>query len=144
MRLKISKNNNYQWTRHSLYKMKQYNLSAQRVSRVIRHPERIEKGIVKNTVAAMQPTSKKIKNGKNIWNQEVWVMYQCSQKAVVWTDSFPVFENSHSSVRGLFSQNEKRNSKSKIKIISAWRYPGMSPKKNPIPNEILREIKNII
>jgi hypothetical protein len=32
----------------------------------------------------------------------------------------------------------------KIKIISAWRYPGKSPKNNPIPEEILNEIKSLI
>ncbi len=31
-----------------------------------------------------------------------------------------------------------------IKIITAWRYPGKSPARNPIPQEILDEIKNII
>ncbi len=31
-----------------------------------------------------------------------------------------------------------------IKIISAWRYPGKSPERDPIPAEILREIRNII
>ncbi|GIW65182.1 MAG: hypothetical protein KatS3mg093_161 [Candidatus Parcubacteria bacterium] len=29
-----------------------------------------------------------------------------------------------------------------IKIISAWRYPGISPAINPIPEEIIRELKN--
>lgn len=28
-----------------------------------------------------------------------------------------------------------------LKIISAWRYPGMSPQANPIPVEILEELK---
>ena len=31
-----------------------------------------------------------------------------------------------------------------IKIISAWRYPGISPKRDPIPSGILAEIKDII
>jgi hypothetical protein len=30
--------------------------------------------------------------------------------------------------------------KNKLKIISAWRYPGVSPKRNPIPEDILAEI----
>jgi len=35
---------------------------------------------------------------------------------------------------------------SKIRIISAWRYPGISPKGQPppIPEDILEELKNII
>lgn len=28
-----------------------------------------------------------------------------------------------------------------IKIISAWRYPGQSPQSNPIPDEIIEELK---
>jgi len=32
----------------------------------------------------------------------------------------------------------------KLKIISAWRYPGKSPKNNPIPEEILKEIRSLI
>ena len=31
-----------------------------------------------------------------------------------------------------------------IKIITAWRYPGKSPARNPIPKEILDEIKAIV
>lgn len=31
-----------------------------------------------------------------------------------------------------------------IKIITAWRYPGKSPSRNPIPQEILDEIKLLI
>ena len=37
----------------------------------------------------------------------------------------------------------KNSANRKICIISAWRYPGVSPKKNPIPNEILRELEEI-
>ena len=34
--------------------------------------------------------------------------------------------------------------KKQIKIISAWRYPGKSPARNPIPPDILREIRSIL
>lgn len=33
-----------------------------------------------------------------------------------------------------------QKSKKGLKIISAWRYPGKSPKQNPIPSEILQEL----
>ena len=39
---------------------------------------------------------------------------------------------------------EIRSEKPKIKIITAWRYPGKSPERDPIPAEVLREIRNII
>lgn len=32
----------------------------------------------------------------------------------------------------------------KLKIISAWRYPGRAPERDPVPVEILREIRNIL
>ena len=32
----------------------------------------------------------------------------------------------------------------KIKIISTWRYPGKSPAKNPIPQEILEEVRGLL
>lgn len=32
----------------------------------------------------------------------------------------------------------------KIKVITAWRYPGKSPARDPIPAEVLREIKSIL
>ena len=31
--------------------------------------------------------------------------------------------------------------KSKYKIISAWRYPGVSPKRNAVPEEIMEEVR---
>ena len=31
-----------------------------------------------------------------------------------------------------------------IKIISAWRYPGKSPERDPIPSDILREIQLLV
>ncbi len=92
----------YLWTKHSLYKMRHYGLSQQRIKRVIRHPQRIEEAIVPNMIGVMQ-TNK---------DHEIWAMYQIANKA--------------------------------IRIITAWRYPGKSPGRNPIPQEILDEIKSII
>ena len=34
-----------------------------------------------------------------------------------------------------------QKSKDGLKIISAWRYPGKSPAENPIPREIIEELK---
>ncbi|MBI4099224.1 DUF4258 domain-containing protein [Candidatus Parcubacteria bacterium] len=31
-----------------------------------------------------------------------------------------------------------------IKIITAWRYPGESPKRNPVPENILREVRALL
>jgi len=121
MQYKVPKNTEkHEWTQHALVKMRQYGLTAQRVLRVVKSPQRVEEGIVKNTIAVMQPTSMRTRNGKRTWTREIWAMYQIKGK----------------------SKNEKRKSfgAQKIRLISAWRYPGVSPKRDPIPAEILREL----
>ena len=50
------------------------------------------------------------------------------------TTNNPQREKSQNSQLGnLINQSE-------LKIISAWRYPGVSPERDPIPADILREI----
>jgi len=125
----------YFWTTHSIYKMRQYGLSEQKIRNVIKSPFRKEEGIVKNTVAAMQPVSSKLDGKKKIWKQEIWVMYQI-RKA----------ENPKSEIRNpkQFLKFKIQNfANQQIRIISAWRYPGVSPKRNPIPEEIIRELSEL-
>ncbi len=31
-----------------------------------------------------------------------------------------------------------------IRVITAWRYPGRSPERNPVPEEILREVRELL
>ena len=122
MQFKIPKNTEkYEWTQHAVHKMKQYGLTAQRILRVVKNPQRTEEGIVKNTIAVMQPTSLSTKNGKRVWTREIWAMYQVKSK--------------------IKNQRSKIFETQKIRIISAWRYPGVSPKRNPIPDDILRELE---
>jgi hypothetical protein len=121
MQFKAPKNTEkYEWTQHAAFKMKQYGLTAQRILRVVKNPQRTEVGIVKNTIAVMQPASLRTKDGKRTWSQEIWAMYQIKRKV----------------------QNAKCKtiSNHKLRIISSWRYPGVSPKRDPIPEEILREL----
>jgi len=33
---------------------------------------------------------------------------------------------------------------SQLRVITAWRYPGKSPERNPIPEEILREVRTVL
>lgn len=121
--LKAGKSGRYQFTLHSEYKMREYHLSRQRVIRIIRSPHRTETGIVENTVAVMQPASTKRVNGKETWSQELWVMYKVMGQEKLTK-----------------SRLEKALNQSELKIISAWRYPGVSPERDPIPSEILQEI----
>jgi len=117
MNFNIPKNDSkYWWTQHAVRKMAFYGLSADRVKRTVRNPKRVEDGVAENTIAVMQPGTNPKKPS------EVWVMYQQKEQNVK-----------------LKTQNLGR----KI-IISAWRYPGVSPvgKKIPIPADILEELKN--
>ncbi|MFA5994694.1 MAG: hypothetical protein WC823_07090 [Parcubacteria group bacterium] len=126
MQIKVPKNNDrYFWTLHSVEKMRFYGLSEQKVLGIIRRPQRKEEGIVKNTVAVMQPVSPKTdKDGKISWKTEIWAMYQVKKNKG----------------RKNLSELQRLLFREQLKIISAWRYPGISPEHNPIPEEILREI----
>lgn len=100
------------WTNHSKQKMRYYRLSENRVKRVLRRPVRVEEGIAPDTLAAMQFS------GTKKHPTEIWVMYVIIKS----------------------TKHEARNSK--LRVISTWRYPGVTPKgQRPlIPEDILREL----
>jgi hypothetical protein len=104
---------NILWTNHAKGKIIYYQLSENRVKKVLRNPNRIEKGIALNTLAVMQIAGTK----KN--PTEIWVMYQTAKSKIYGE---------------------------KIRIISAWRYPGTSPKREPpqIPQDALDELARVI
>ena len=144
----------YIWTRHSQWKMKQYALSEQRIKRVMRNPERVEKSIVPGMIASMQATG----SAKNRY--EIWVMYELikysrmekilsleekihsiskwntPQKTLSPAQIFREKRRQEHRERQIMSENTKI-----LRIISAWKYPGESPKKDPIPDFILEEIQ---
>jgi hypothetical protein len=113
------------WTEHSKIKMRQYGLSKQKLLGILYRPERKEKGIVPGTTAVMKTNKiffkeKKI-TLKNAWSRpkrapgEIWLMYK----------------------------DTKSHQMGRIrKIISAWRYPGVSKpgEEIPIPEDIRNEI----
>ena len=121
MRFKIPRNTEkYEWTQHAIIKMRHYGLTAQRILRVVKNPQRVEEGVAVNTIAVMQPASTRVKNGKRTWSSEIWAMYQIKGKSKI--------------------EERKNFGTPRIRLISAWRYPGVSPKRNPIPDDILREL----
>lgn len=114
MNFKFPKNDaQYHWTSHVMGKMVFYGLSPERIKRIIRNPERSEKGIAPDTIAVMQPNKKlsSLRGKPSSWKEEIWTMYA-------------------------------RRGQKKI-IITAWRYPGKSPIREavPIPAEILAELR---
>lgn len=140
MQRKAPKNSDrFQWTQHSIMKMQLYGLSEQKVLGIIRRPKRKEEGIVKNTVAVMQPISPKIGvKGETTWKTEIWAMYQLCRAQKSKVQRLKSKENENSIFQKLPNNNQK------LKIISAWRYPGVSPRNNPIPEDILREISQSV
>ncbi|MFH1036690.1 MAG: hypothetical protein V1756_01300 [Patescibacteria group bacterium] len=104
------------WTNHSKEKMRYYRLSDKRVLAVLRRPGRKEEGIAPGTVAAMQPT------GTKKHPTELWMMHQTI-------------------TRKFRGQRQK-----KIKIISAWRYPGITPVgvRPLIPEDTMEHLDDII
>ncbi|HPW34598.1 MAG TPA: hypothetical protein PK367_02455 [Candidatus Paceibacterota bacterium] len=119
----------YIWTKHAEFKMKFWQLSESRVRRVIHSPLRVEEGIAPDTVAMMQPVSYKTKGGVRSWNQEIWVMVSKNQK-----------EKNKNKDNKKERENDK-NKNSSVRIISAWRYPGVTKPGAPLPQEIINEIK---
>ncbi len=119
-----------EFTAHARYKMTQYGLSEQKVRGIIHRPKRTEVGVMPQAVAMMQPVSPKVVDGKEVWKQEIWVMF--------------IKKGTGRRVQGvetgkLTPQPLPLNL---IRIISAWRYPGVSPKRSPIPREILQELES--
>lgn len=125
MQFKPPKNDDkYRWTNHVKGKMVYYGISESLIKRIVRFPKRKETGVAEKTIAVMQPTSNKKKP------QEIWVMYQLRRP-----------QGSELRTYGKAVASEEKKT-----IISAWRYPGISPvgKKIPIPDEILQELENLV
>jgi len=123
---KPKNDNKYAWTNHVVGKMAYYKISESLVKRVVRFPNRIEKGIAPETTVCMQSA------GSKKHPSEIWVMLQ----------------ELDSGGQRLYSENQKPKTKNykletnRKKIISAWRYPGISKvgEPIPIPEDILDEL----
>jgi hypothetical protein len=118
------------WTKHAAQKMRYYGISESRVKKVLKNPKRIEEGIAPNTVALMQPLKTKR-------SQEIWVMYQkLSSKLPPSLGSSPKTTKDTVKLRWA-----NKTQSSKLRIISVWRYPGVSPLRKPIfiPEDTIQE-----
>jgi len=96
------------WTKHSIEKMIQYQLSESRIKRVLHSPHRKEEGIAPKTIAVMQSV------GTEKHPKEIWVMFQKIKNK-------NKLKNKNSLQKFLDQQNQK------IRVISVWRYPGKTP-----------------
>ena len=120
------------WTNHVVGKMGYYRISESLVKRVVRFPKRVEKGITPGTTACMSPYGGS-SGGRQPYRGEVWVMYVEVGTKGSTQDQGSTF---------LKIQGRTLTAPPKKKIITAWRYPGVSPigEPIPIPEEILAEI----
>lgn len=102
--------------------MRQYGLSKTKLINIIYKPERKEKGIVPGTIALMK-TNK---------------LYKKSPKAVVVQKKWQP-KKSPGEIWLMY-----KDTKEMRKVISAWRYPGISKpgESIPIPEDIKNEILN--
>lgn len=115
-------NDRYSWTSHAWEKMQYYGIPESRVKRIIRFPTRTEEGIAEETVAVMQPAGTKRYS-------EIWVMYALAK-------------GKKKTLKGL--ENFTLDTGKKIRVITAWRYPGKSPERDPIPDEIISEVRALL
>ena len=107
------------WTEHAKVKMRQYGLSKQKVLSIMRSPERCEIGIAPGTNASMR-TNKVFFREKQITLKKAWKPRKAPGE--IWV--------------------MYRDTSEHRKIISAWRFPGVSKpgEEIPIPEEIRREL----
>ncbi len=151
---KFPENNaRFSWTRHIKNKMVFYNISGAQIMRIFSRPDRREEGIAPSTIAAMK--SRKINSlslrgrpsgrgnpasmsfrpkSRNPVVEEIWIMYKINNSRLQISD----FRRT----KREFSKSIISNLKSKITLISAWRYPGKTkPGERPkVPNEIMEEL----
>jgi len=107
-----------EWTAHSLMKMKQYGLSKSKLMKILYKPERKEQGIVPGTMAVME--TKKIYS--NIKTKPTAFTKAVRPPGEIW----------------LMYKEEKQSRR----VISAWRYPGISKpgEEIPMPKDIREEM----
>ncbi|MEK7658588.1 MAG: hypothetical protein AAB352_01860 [Patescibacteria group bacterium] len=110
------------WTEHAKIKMKQYGLSKQKLLAILYRPERKEKGIAPGTMAVMK-TNKTFFKAKQISLKNAWSRPR-KAPGEIWI---------------MYKDNKQVR-----KIISAWRYPGISKpgEEIPVPEDIRRELLN--
>lgn len=116
----------FSWTSHVKNKMLFYRISEQKVRTILRSPDRKEEGIAPDTLAVMK------RNDKPSKKEELWVMYATkTNTAKEKTDD---------------KEKRLKIDARKMRIISAWRYPGVTKKGKeiPIPHDILEELLGII
>lgn len=135
----------FSWTRHIKNKMVFYHLSGAQILRIFRKPNRREEGIAPNTIAAMASRRPLKNNKQEIINErakkqrveEIWIMYRMNKGLRT--------KNKERESHVLSPQSSvlSKHSQSRITLISAWRYPGVTKpgERPPIPDDVLEMLE---
>lgn len=162
----------YIWTTHAWEKMQQYGISEQRVKRIVRFPRRTEEGVLDGAIAVMSPCGRSAVGRQLSHTSEMWVMYVLfdgNQKEIsndeprlpagrfLISNERDAGEISNDKIRNPKQEKEKKierpldnmsqflmNTGKKFKIITVWRYPGVSPVRDAIPDDVLSEIRTLL
>ena len=131
-------NKKIHWTEHSKIKMRQYGLSKTKLINLIYKPERKEEGIVPGTTAVMKTNPKRNNANKlAISNGAGKVFFK--EKIITIKKAWQKPKKDPGEIWLMF-----KDTKDQRKVISAWRYPGVSRpgEKIPIPEDIADDIMN--
>lgn len=114
------------FTHHAKAKMAFYKLSEARVRRVLHSPKRIQEGVAVKTVAMMQPASSRFVSTTNADNQRsgTKTSFGLGKRTETWSQEIWV----------MFQDSPEGR-----KIISAWRYPGVTKPGSQITKAILAQ-----
>lgn len=129
----------WHWTNHARYKMRYYRLSEQMVRGVIARPKRVEEGIAPETVAYMKQA------GSAKRPHEIWVMVAKQIKnEKLKVKKFSRRSSAMSRIELHSGAGINGQMSDVLRVISAWRYPGITKPGKPLPREILNEIQEAI
>ncbi len=145
------------FTKHAEYKMQYYRLSPQRVKSVMFAPRRVEVGIAPKTIAMMQPASikyKSIEAGVLAPKKKVSSKYGVTPANSGAQVVMPAKAGTRASSLSLssFSSSQKtaitwsseiwvmvQDIAGQRKVISAWRYPGVTKPRDELTRSLLRD-----
>ena len=114
--------------------MRQYGLSKQKLLRILHRPERKEKGIAPGTTAVMKTNKLFFKPACR----------QTGKKQIILIEVWQKPKKAPGEIWLMYKDTRSQEMGQVRRIISAWRYPGISKpgEEIPIPEDILRELQN--
>jgi hypothetical protein len=125
------------WTEHSKIKMKQYGLSVSKLLNILYRPERKEKAIVPGLVAVMK-TNKKPAKTKILFKEKP------EPSSSRWRGTSASQRKAPGEIWLMYKDAKNVKDGAIRKIISAWRYPGITKpgQEPPIPEDTRQELEN--